>query len=235
VQAAERIAGPGTDPAAERKDPITKATAWLRAQGVGEETLFALGEVLSTDRSTRYQRLRRKDEHLFVLFPEGLVGLGGTPQSRLDALGRDGLSTCTRGGSSRSTGSMGAPLTPEASRHLLVLFDNCRADREQPVPAAPVPNVEPSPATDRDAESAKPTDVPGNRRNRPSEDNDPARALVERIRARDPSLPGGVSCADGWLSVSRESVRNWAQSQGIQPNPFKVPTSGNAYRKLACA
>ena len=77
--------------------------------------------------------------------------------------------------------------------------------------------MEPSPATRRDAESAKPKDAPGNRRKTPSDDTDPARTLVERIRACDQTLRGGVSRADGWLSVNQEAVRAWARDSGVQP------------------
>ena len=38
---------------------------------------------------------------------------------------------------------------------------------------------------------------------------------MERIRARDPTLPGGVSQADGWLRVGPETLRGWAQAQGV--------------------
>jgi hypothetical protein len=62
-----------------------------------------------------------------------------------------------------------------------------------------------------------PTEAHGNPQSSPPTDPDPARTLVERIRARDPALPGGVSGADGWLSVSRETVREWAHIHGIQP------------------
>jgi hypothetical protein len=70
---------------------------------------------------------------------------------------------------------------------------------------------------DRDAESAVQADAPGNHRNPSPADPDTARALVERIRACDPSLPGGVSRADGWLSVNQEAVRAWARDRGVQP------------------
>jgi hypothetical protein len=77
--------------------------------------------------------------------------------------------------------------------------------------------VEPSPATRRDAESAKPTDAAGNRRNPPPADTDPARVLVERIRTCDQTLRGGVSRVDGWLSINQEAVRAWARDRGVQP------------------
>ena len=51
----------------------------------------------------------------------------------------------------------------------------------------------------------------------PESHPDPARTLAERIRARDSSLPGGVSCEDGWLCVNRETVRAWAKTHGLQP------------------
>ena len=37
------------------------------------------------------------------------------------------------------------------------------------------------------------------------------------VRARDQTLPGGVSEADGWLHVTPETVRAWAQANDMQP------------------
>ena len=63
--------------------------------------------------------------------------------------------------------------------------------------------------------------MPTHRRDNPQSsaptDPDPARTLVERIRARDPTLHGGVSPEDGWLSVNREMLRAWAKTHGLQP------------------
>jgi conjugal transfer pilus assembly protein TraI len=220
-QTAETIAGQGTDPDNQRGEAVAKATAWLRAYGTGGETLLALAGILSNDPSASDKRIRRKGEQLVVLFPEGLVGLGGKPQAGLDALAQNGLLDVNPLTPLRRVieidGKHGAVLTLEASRHLLALFENGRAEPEQPVPTAPTPKVEPSPATNRDAESAIPADAPGNRRNTPSEDPDPARTLVERIRGRDPSLPGDVSRADGWLSVNQAAIRAWARDSGVQP------------------
>ena len=53
------------------------------------------------------------------------------------------------------------------------------------------------------------------RRDNPSPD--PARTLVERIKAHDKTLPGGVSDADGWLHVTPATVRAWARAHGLQP------------------
>jgi hypothetical protein len=183
--------------------------------------LLALAGILSDDPGAWHQRIRRKGEQIVVLFPDGLADLGATPQAGLDALAGDGLLDVNPLTPLRRVceieGKHGAVLTLEASRHLLVLFDNDRAEPEQPVPTDPAPIAEPSPARDRDAESAKPMDAPGNRRNPPPADTDPARTLVERIRARDPSLPGCVSRADGWLSINQEAVRAWARDRGVQP------------------
>ena len=183
--------------------------------------MLALAGTLSNDPGAWDQRIRRKGEQVVVLFPDGLAGLGATPQASLDALAQNGLLDVNPLAPLRRVieidGEHGAVLTLEASRHLLILVDSGRAEPEQPGPTDPAPNAEPSPATDLDAESDKPTDVPGNRRIRSSEDNDPARALVERIRARDPSLPGGVSRVDGWLSINQAAIRAWARDSGVQP------------------
>ena len=60
-----------------------------------------------------------------------------------------------------------------------------------------------------------PTASPVGSPNPPPADPGAARLLVERIRARDPTLPGGVSEAPGWLRVGPETLRGWAQDQGV--------------------
>jgi len=183
--------------------------------------LLALAELLSNDPSAWHQRIRRKGEQLVVLFPDGLASLGGTPQASLDALAQYGLLDVNPLSPLRRVieidGEHGAPLTLETSRHLLALLEDVPLVPEQPVTNAPTACAESSPARVRNRESAMSTDAPSNRRNPPPGDPDPARKLVERIRARDPSLPGRVSQADGWLSVNREAVRVWAQNCGVQP------------------
>jgi hypothetical protein len=116
-------------------------------------------------------------------------------------------------------GKHGAVLTLEVSRQLLALM----AD-DGPRPQAPA--AEP-PAADRvPIPAERPTAQPmasimpstGQRNAQPADpDPDPARTLVDRIRGRDQTLPGGVSQADGWLAVDRGAVRAWAQESGIQP------------------
>jgi hypothetical protein len=183
--------------------------------------LLALAGILSDDPGAWDQRIRRKGEQLVVLFPDGLADLGATPQAGLDALAGDGLLDVNPLTPLRRVceieGKHGAVLTLDASRHLLALLENGRVEPKQPGPTDPAPNAEPSPATDLDAESAKPTDAPGNHRNPPPADPDPARTLVERVRARDQNLPGGVSQADGWLSINQAAVRAWARDRGVQP------------------
>jgi hypothetical protein len=183
--------------------------------------LLALAELLSRDPSASDKRIRRKGEQLVVLFPDGLAGLGATPQTSLDALAQNGLLDVNPLAPLRRVieidGKHGAVLTLEVSRHLLALLEEVPRVAEQLVTNAPTANVEPSPARDRDAESAIPADARGNHRNPPPADPDPARTLVERIRARDPSLPGGVSRADGWLCINQEAVRAWARDSGVQP------------------
>jgi hypothetical protein len=177
AQTAARVAGQGTDPDNQPVEAIAKADAWLRTHGPGGETLLALAEILSNDRSAWHQRIRRKGEQLVVLFPDGLAGLGATPQASLDALAQNGLLDVNPLAPLRRVieidGKHGAVLTLEVSRHLLALLENGRVEPEQPGPTAPTPNAEPSPARDRDAESAIPADARGNHRNPPPAD--PAR------------------------------------------------------------
>jgi hypothetical protein len=59
--------------------------------------------------------------------------------------------------------------------------------------------------------------LPPSTHSRNAQPADPARTLVKRIRGRDQTLPGGVSQADGWLSVDCGAVRASAQQSGIQP------------------
>ena len=62
-----------------------------------------------------------------------------------------------------------------------------------------------------------PTHRRDNPQSSPPTDPDPARTLVERIRARDHSLPGDISSEDGWLCINRETVREWAHIYGMPP------------------
>ena len=115
-----------------------KAKTWLSSRGAGGETLLALAEILSSDPSAWDKRIRRKGEQLVVLFPDGLAGLGSTPQAALDALAQDGLLDLNPLAPLRRVieidGRHGAPLTPEASRHLLAL-DRRRRARSAQAPA----------------------------------------------------------------------------------------------------
>jgi hypothetical protein len=96
-------------------------------------------------------------------------------------------------------GEHGALLNLDASRQMIALLANAE-------PTAQVPTVQaPSTAATLGSHNHSPADT------------DPARALVDRIRKRDPDLPGGVTQTDGWLCVKREAVRAWAQEQGVQP------------------
>jgi hypothetical protein len=154
-----------------------------------------------------------------VLFPDGLAGLGSTPQAALDALAQDGLLDLNPLAPLRRVveidGRHGAPLIPEASRHLLALVENNRP--AQQASAAEAPRAEQVRVTRerRDSEPAIPTVAPSARPD--ALPTDPARALVERIKARDRTLPGTVSEADGWLGITSDAVRAWAQANDMQP------------------
>ena len=43
-----------------------------------------------------------------------------------------------------------------------------------------------------------------------------ARTLVARLRAGDLDMPGAVSAADGCLTVTRETLRAWADAHGVR-------------------
>ena len=174
-----------------------------------------------TDPTTWEKHIRRQGERLVVLFPDGLAGLGATPQAALDALAQSGLLDLNPLAPLRRVieieGRHGAALTLEASRQLLALVPGDGSGAPKPLAAAPA--VGPATATRAryDRESAIPTNAPSARRYTSPADPDPARTLVDRITARDQTLPGGVSEADGWLHVTTETVRAWAQAHGIQP------------------
>jgi conjugal transfer pilus assembly protein TraI len=211
-QLAMSAAGQGTDPDDHPGQPASKAVAWLRTRGAGGETLLALAETLSTDPSAWDQRIRRNGEQLVVLFPDGLRGLGAAPQAHLDALASTGLLDVNPLTPLRRVtqidGQYGALLTLEASRQVLAVI----ADAWAPVDA---PSADPASSQPeaRNLEPAKPTAAPADPREPlPA---DAARDLVKRIRAHDPTLPRGVSQADGWLCVGPETLRSWAQAQGV--------------------
>ena len=156
-----------------------------------------------------------------MLFPDGLAGLGATPQAGLDALAGDGLLDVNPLTPLRRVvevdGRHGAPLTLEASRHLVALLGETPLVSERPVRNVPRPHTAASPGRDRVQEPAMPTDTRDKRQSSPPADPDPARTLVERIRACDPALRGGVSSEDGWLCINRETVREWAHTYGMPP------------------
>jgi hypothetical protein len=199
-------AGQGTDPDDRRGQAASQAAAWLRARGAGGEVLLALAEVLSTDPHAWDQRIRRNGEQLVVLFPDGLTRLGAAPQAHLDALANAGLLDVNPLTPLRRVteidGQHGALLTLDASRRVLAL-----------IAVAPSADPAPSPPEAGNLEPPMPTAVPADSREPPPADA--ARLLVKRIQARDPTLPGGVSQADGWLRVGPETPRAWAQAQGV--------------------
>jgi hypothetical protein len=180
-----------------------------------------LADVLAADPNGWDQRIRRKGGQLVVLFPDGLAGLGSAPQATLDALAQDGLVDLNPLAPLRRVveidGRHGAPLTLDASRHLLALIAN-----NPPPPqasAAEAPPAEQATVTRerRDRDPAVPSNVPSTPQDAPPADQDPARALVERIKVRDQTLPGTVSDADGWLRITSDTVRAWAQANDMQP------------------
>jgi hypothetical protein len=180
-----------------------------------------LAEILSSDPSAWDKRVRRKGEQLVALFPDGLAGLGATPQAALDALAQNGLLDLNPLAPLRRVieidGRHGAPLTPEASRHFLTLIPGHRPKSH--IPCAEDPPTEQAKVLRerRDRDPAVPSNVPSTHRDAPPADQDPARALVERIKARDQTFPGTVSEADGWLQVNAAAVRAWAQANDMQP------------------
>jgi hypothetical protein len=213
-------AGQGSDAEIQRSEAVRKVTAWLRTHGAGGETLLALAEILSADQMAWDQRLRRKGEQLVVLFPDGFAGLGTTSQASLDALAQNGLLDVNPLTPLRRVteidGKHGALLTLDASCQLLALTAEKRSGVRALEHEEPRADAEPTAADGTDQEPAVPTVTPSHRQGPRPDDSDPARALVERIKARDQSLSGGVSQADGWLSIGPDTVRTWARAHGLQ-------------------
>jgi hypothetical protein len=178
-----------------------------------------LAEILSNDQGAWHQRIRRKGEQLVVLFPDGLAGLGATAQASLDALAQNGLLDVNPLAPLRRVieldGKHGAVLTLEVSRQLLALMDDDGPGPQTLAAEASAADERPIPAEGPPAQSL--ASIAPSAHSRNAQPADPARTLMERIRGRDQTLPGGVSQADGWLAVDRGAVRAWAQQSGIQP------------------
>jgi conjugal transfer pilus assembly protein TraI len=213
--------GEATDLEVQPQETANRATTWLRSRGAGGETVLALAEVLAADPNTWDQRIRRKGDRLLVLFPDGLAGLGAAPQAALDALAQSGLLDLNPLAPLRRVieieGRHGAPLTLEASRRLLALVPGDGSGPRKPLAVAPAPGHKTVTRARQDRVPPGPTNAPSDPQHTSPADPDPARTLVERIKARDQTLPGGVSEADGWLHVTPETIRTWAQVNGLQP------------------
>jgi len=220
VQPAGTPAGLETDSASQFGAAAAKAATWLRGHGAGGETLLALAEVLNADPNAWNPRIRRKGGQLLILFPDGLSGLGVSPREKLEALAGEGLLDVNPLAPLRRVievdGEHGALLNLETSSRVLTLLANAVPTAQVPTVQAPSTDTVPTLPEKRSAEPAMPTAAPSGGHDRSPADTDPARALVERIRARDPDLPGGVTQTDGWLCVKREAVRVWAREQGVQ-------------------
>jgi conjugal transfer pilus assembly protein TraI len=195
-----------------------RATDWLAARGAGGRVLVALAGKLREAPGAWEERLRRTGEQLLILFPDGLADLGAAPQASLDALAQDGLLEVNPLAPLRRVaeidGLHGALLSAEASRHLLALVGEA-APGAVPAGRAAMPDPPPLPAeAPRNAARGRASQPPARR---PGGDSTVTRALVGRLRARDALLAGEMTRADGWLGVSAETVRAWAQAHGVQP------------------
>jgi hypothetical protein len=155
-----------------------------------------------------------------VLFPDGLADLGASPREKLETLAGDGLLDVNPLAPLRRVvevdGEHGALLNLDASRRVLALLGNAEQTPEALTGQTASKDTVPNPVEKRGAEPSVPAPAPADGCGRAPAVTDPARTLVERIRARDPDLPGGVAQTDGRLCVNREAVRAWAQEQGLQ-------------------
>ncbi len=226
------VAGKGRapDPSATPSPmPAETATAWLRGQGAGGAVLLALAEACAADAKAARHRLHRAGAQLLVRFPEGLTGFGeGTPAAALDALAAAGLIETDPLAPLRRVvtvdGVAGVRLSAEAAGQLRTLIPKTPAmaseEPENGKVATPTPGRAPkrAPRTpSKTASASEPT---------PTRAVTAARALVERVRGQDPTLPGGVAAEDGWLILGREAVRTCAEQQQV-PTYALIRTLGH--------
>jgi conjugal transfer pilus assembly protein TraI len=196
--------------AGQGEEGAHEAAAWLREQGAGGAVLVALAERLVTTPPAAPAMLRMQNGQLVILYPEGLAGLGAPPSEQLSALAAAGLLETDPLAPLRRViaidGRHGARLTAEASRRVLAL------------PAGPqVPSLEAARAGNPSGTApAERTGQPSRTGGSAGDAAAVARTLVARVRAGDLEMPGAVSAADGCLTVTRESVRAWADAHGVQ-------------------
>jgi hypothetical protein len=195
---AEPVASARSSSAVERDS--AEAEQWLRAKGPAGALLLTLaGSIASGDRPWD-TALHRSGTRLAIRFPQGLVGLEGTPPQLLDTLARAGLLETDPLAPLRRVrdldGVQCAVLTAEAARRVEALTRHPLVGEAKPAPA-PVPSRPPA-RTQPPRTSQRPTT------------GDPvttaARTLLTRVRARDPQLPGGVTEADGRLTVGPQAI-----------------------------
>jgi hypothetical protein len=188
---------------------------------------------------------RLVDGHLVLRFPEGLAGLDAPPQAQLEALAAAGLletDPLTPLRRVRELGGVrGVLLTAEATGHVLRLA-GAPPPVSQPVdpptasagappsPSAPTECADPTPATPPAARTKRRSSgATGNPRASRAATAAAVAELLARVRARDPALPGGVTEADGWLTVEagalaalvsgHPGVSRYALLRALERNP----------------
>jgi hypothetical protein len=216
ASAVDGKAGAGAQDDTQGGDEAGDAEGWFRSRGPGGEHLLSLARALENDEAAVKERVLIVNEQVLVRFPEGLAGLGSPPQAQLEALAGSGLLETDPLAPLRRVraidGIRGALLTVETSRHLLAVIGPTRPPQSftrSSIEADIVPEasrVESAPSGE--------TRAPEKNARRRSKEHDghnvgaAAKELVARIRARDATLPGGVSVADGCLRVGPE-VPTW--------------------------
>jgi conjugal transfer pilus assembly protein TraI len=214
-------AGPGSTPIAVQGQAEQSAAASLGARGAGGAVLLTLAEAIRSTPGAHAARLRGHNGQLVILFPDGLADLGAPPQAQLDALAADGLLDSDPLAPLRRVtaidGRHGARLTPEASRALQTLIGDIGPVQEAlgPARAADTDTQRQQEPGNGNAQAERATSAERPRRASPAL-TEAARALVARVRAGDPALPGGVVEADGWRTVSRQAIDHWAQAHGLR-------------------
>jgi conjugal transfer pilus assembly protein TraI len=197
------------------------AAAWLREQGAGGALLLTLAGKIRPTPGAHAARLRAHNGQLLILFPDGLADLGAPPQAQLDALAADGLLDSDPLAPLRRVtaidGRYGARLTAEASRALQTLIGEIGPIQEAGGPAT-APGTDPQRGREAGDEAAPAEHAPSAGRQRRASPalTEAARALVARVRAGDPALPGGVVEADGWRTVGPAALEHWAQAHGLR-------------------
>ncbi len=211
----------------QRPQGAQQAETWFRARGQGGAALLSLGVALAREERAWDERLRLIGDQVLICFPEGLAGLGASPQALLDALASAGLIETDPLAPLRRVrelaGARGALLTKETSRWFLTIAGPPPASRSATSGAIGTvrrPGLSPTSAGVAPNEAGR-TETPSELHSAESAVRAAARELIALIRSRDPSIPGGVLQAEGGLSVG-PGVAAWFVASHAAVNRYAL-------------